>query len=396
MWTTRGTPVGRRGREEIFEALRRPMRRFPACGRTSVLCSLDRRRAIAENTASPARGSTSLTTTAQRLRPTHPWPRLPRRSHAGRLRALASARHQRLRRPDRPDAVLCHHRRPRRARLTDWLSLAHKQAREAGRRHRHSMNRADGASPPPSSSITGLASGLVLRPHGHAAAAQATAAGPARRHRRHHRQPRRHPALAGRARPAGAAHRSPRAARRRGVHQRLQRHSSRSSSGCSWRSRISAICSRDDDDYAGVVVTSGTDTLEELAYFLHLTVRSDKPVVVVGSMRPPDAPVFDGAANLAAAVRVAAAAESRGPRHAGRDERGDPRRARRHQGRRAAADAFQSRGRTPRRRRRRSRGLHARRSEKRGGAAVGVRRADAVGAAARRRAARPTRARRAT
>jgi L-asparaginase len=75
--------------------------------------------------------------------------------------------------------------------------------------------------------------------------------------------------------------------------------------------RISAILG-DDDDYAGVVVTSGTDTLEELAYFLHLTVRSDKPVVVVGSMRPPDAAVFDGAANLVAAVRVAVAAESRG------------------------------------------------------------------------------------
>ena len=52
--------------------------------------------------------------------------------------------------------------------------------------------------------------------------------------------------------------------------------------------------------------------MEELAYFLHLTVRSDKPVVVVGAMRPPDAPVFDGAANLVAAVRVAAAPESRG------------------------------------------------------------------------------------
>jgi L-asparaginase len=75
--------------------------------------------------------------------------------------------------------------------------------------------------------------------------------------------------------------------------------------------RVSAILA-DGDDYAGVVVTSGTDTLEELAYFLHLTVRSEKPVVVVGSMRPPDAIVFDGAANLVAAVRVAAATESRG------------------------------------------------------------------------------------
>ena len=68
---------------------------------------------------------------------------------------------------------------------------------------------------------------------------------------------------------------------------------------------------RDDAECAGIVVTSGTDTLEELAYFLHLTVRSDKPVVVVGAMRPPDAPVYDGAANLTAAVRVAVAAESR-------------------------------------------------------------------------------------
>ncbi|MEO5820247.1 MAG: asparaginase [Vicinamibacteraceae bacterium] len=75
--------------------------------------------------------------------------------------------------------------------------------------------------------------------------------------------------------------------------------------------RVSTILA-EEADCAGVVVSSGTDTLEELAYFLHLTVRSDKPVVVVGSMRPPDAVVFDGAANLVAAVRVAAAVESRG------------------------------------------------------------------------------------
>lgn len=58
---------------------------------------------------------------------------------------------------------------------------------------------------------------------------------------------------------------------------------------------------------AGVVVSCGTDTLEEVAYFLHLTVRHDRPVVVVGSMRPPGAAGYDGAANLVDAFRVAAA-----------------------------------------------------------------------------------------
>ena len=63
---------------------------------------------------------------------------------------------------------------------------------------------------------------------------------------------------------------------------------------------------------AGVVVTSGTDTLEELAYFLDLTVRSDKPVVVVGSMRNPSTLGYEGAANLEEAFRVAADPASRG------------------------------------------------------------------------------------
>jgi L-asparaginase len=67
-----------------------------------------------------------------------------------------------------------------------------------------------------------------------------------------------------------------------------------------------------DTGLAGIVVTSGTDTLEETAYFLHLTVRSDRPVVVVGSMRRPSTVGYEGAANLLAAFRVAAAPESRG------------------------------------------------------------------------------------
>ena len=67
----------------------------------------------------------------------------------------------------------------------------------------------------------------------------------------------------------------------------------------------------EDQDLAGVVLTSGTDTLEELAYFLHLTVRHERPVVVVGSMRRPGTLGYDGAANLRQAFRVAADPASR-------------------------------------------------------------------------------------
>jgi L-asparaginase len=75
--------------------------------------------------------------------------------------------------------------------------------------------------------------------------------------------------------------------------------------------RINAVFA-DDPALAGVVVTSGTDTLEELAFFLHLTVRHDRPVVVVGSMRRPETLGYDGAANLRQAFRVAGDAASRG------------------------------------------------------------------------------------
>ncbi len=75
--------------------------------------------------------------------------------------------------------------------------------------------------------------------------------------------------------------------------------------------RIDQLC-RDDGDLAAVVVSSGTDTLEEIAYFLHLTVRTDKPIVIVGAMRNPDAPGYDGGANLLAGFRVAADPASRG------------------------------------------------------------------------------------
>lgn len=67
-----------------------------------------------------------------------------------------------------------------------------------------------------------------------------------------------------------------------------------------------------DPELAGAVVTSGTDTLEELAYFLHLTVRDERPVVVVGSMRNPSTLGYEGAANLEDAFRAAADPMSRG------------------------------------------------------------------------------------
>src|SRR4051812_2187987 len=67
-----------------------------------------------------------------------------------------------------------------------------------------------------------------------------------------------------------------------------------------------------DPGLSGLVVTSGTDTLEELAYFLNLTVRSDKPVVLVGSMRNPSTLGYEGPANLLEGFRVAASADARG------------------------------------------------------------------------------------
>jgi L-asparaginase len=68
----------------------------------------------------------------------------------------------------------------------------------------------------------------------------------------------------------------------------------------------------EDTDLGGIVLTSGTDTLEETAYFLNLTVHTEKPVVVVGSMRNPSTLGYEGAANLFGGYRVAADPASRG------------------------------------------------------------------------------------
>jgi L-asparaginase len=74
--------------------------------------------------------------------------------------------------------------------------------------------------------------------------------------------------------------------------------------------KIHAIFDADRAD--GVVITHGTNTLEETAYFLNLALKTDKPVVLVGSMRPSSAISADGYLNLFNAVRVVADPQSRG------------------------------------------------------------------------------------
>ncbi|HYR86903.1 MAG TPA: asparaginase [Terriglobia bacterium] len=75
--------------------------------------------------------------------------------------------------------------------------------------------------------------------------------------------------------------------------------------------RINAVLEKR-TDLAGIVVTHGTDRLEETAFFLHLTVKSEKPVVVVGAQRPPTGISPDGPINLLSAIRVAVSEGARG------------------------------------------------------------------------------------
>lgn len=74
--------------------------------------------------------------------------------------------------------------------------------------------------------------------------------------------------------------------------------------------RANELLARTDVD--GLVITHGTDTMEETAYFLNLVLKSSKPVVVVGAMRPATAVSADGPLNLINAVKVAVQEESAG------------------------------------------------------------------------------------
>ena len=69
---------------------------------------------------------------------------------------------------------------------------------------------------------------------------------------------------------------------------------------------------RNDPGLSGVAVTHGTATLEETAYFLHLTVKDSRPVVITGAMRPPTALGTDADINLIDAVRIAASPHAGG------------------------------------------------------------------------------------
>ena len=79
-----------------------------------------------------------------------------------------------------------------------------------------------------------------------------------------------------------------------------------------WRLANRAAAWLDRPDIDGLVITHGTDTIEETAFMLDLLLTTDKPVVMVGAMRTVSDPSWDGPANLLAAASVAASPSSAG------------------------------------------------------------------------------------
>ena len=79
-----------------------------------------------------------------------------------------------------------------------------------------------------------------------------------------------------------------------------------------WLELVCLINKLSKENFDGFVVTHGTDTMEETAYFLNLVTKSDKPVILVGAMRPATAISADGPMNLLEAVRVASSPEAKG------------------------------------------------------------------------------------
>ncbi|MGE5836876.1 MAG: asparaginase domain-containing protein, partial [Acidobacteriota bacterium] len=79
-----------------------------------------------------------------------------------------------------------------------------------------------------------------------------------------------------------------------------------------WRLARRAAAWLERPDVNGLVITHGTDTIEETAYLLDLVLMSPKPVVLVGAMRTVSDPSWDGPGNVLAAAHVAASPAARG------------------------------------------------------------------------------------